>query len=292
MNSSAPDAIPPVPPNREVAYDIFIVSCEKHFHWLQWALKSIVRFAKGFRQVMVAIPDNDMSGLNSWLPEFSNNTGVPIRFKMFRDWKDKGFLCHEWQIICADQFTDADYFIHLDSDTLFVEPVTPADYFVDGKPVLMHGSYQWLHQVVQANLMMWRETVVNAIGGDVPMETMRRHPAVHPRMIYGLTRKCIEQHTGKHPMEYVHGCQESFPQGFCEFNTLGAVAWRHERDRYHWIDHQRLHETNTPWPNSKLVQCWSHSPPEIPQEPVYEGRPFRCTPEELLAIADKKYPKS
>jgi hypothetical protein len=272
--------------------DIFIVSCEKHYPWLRWALKSIVRFASGFRQVMVAIPEQETSGLNAWLGEFSNNNGVPIRLKMFKDWPGRGFLCHEWQIISTDQFTDADYFVHLDSDTLFYAPVTPADYFVDGKPVLMHASYDWLHQVVQANLMMWRETVVNAIGGSAPMETMRRHPAVHPREIYALTREMIEKHTGRHPMEYVHSCREEFPQGFCEFNTLGAVAWRHLHDKYHWIDHQRLHETGTPWPDNKLCQFWGHGPVDVAQEPVYEGKPFRCTPEELLKIAEQKYPKT
>jgi hypothetical protein len=269
--------------NKPLQSDILIVSCQKHYPWLRWALKSIVRFASGFRQVMVLVPENELSGLNSWLGEFSNNPGVPIRIKMFKDWPGKGFLCHEWQIMCSDQATDADYFVHLDSDTLFVEPVTPQDYFVDGKPVLMHGSYDWLHQVVQANLRMWQETVVAAIGGDVPQETMRRHPAVHPRETYVLARELIEKHTGQHPMQYIHGCREDFPQGFCEFNTLGAVAWRHLHDKYHWIDHQQLHETNTPWPAGKLVQFWSHAAPEVAQEPVFKGHPFKCTPESLLA---------
>jgi hypothetical protein len=263
--------------------DVFIVSCAKHFEWLKWCLRSTVRFAHGFRQVMIAIPEQDMTALNSWLGEFANNQGVPIRIKMFRDWPGKGFLCHEWQITCTDQFTDADYFVHIDSDCLFVEPVTPEDYFIDGKPVLMHGSYDWLEHDVQANLRMWQQTVVDAIGGDVPQETMRRHPAVHPRETYALTRECIAKHTGRDPAEYVKSCREEFAQGYAEFNTLGAVAWRHLHDKYHWLDHEQLHKTQTPWPNNKLVQMWSHAPPTEPQEPVYKGRPFRCTPESLLA---------
>jgi hypothetical protein len=260
--------------------DILIVSCEKHYPWLKWALRSMVKFASGFRQIMVAIPDTDMSGLNSWLAEFSNNQGVPIRFKMFQDWPDKGFLCHEWQITCADQFTDADFICHMDSDTLFCEPVSPADYFIDGKPVLMYATYHWLVTTQQANLGMWQIAVEKAIGGQSINEFMRRHPAVHPRAVYKQTRECIEKHTGRHAMEYIHSCDNAFPQGYCEFNTLGEVAWRHMHDSYRFWNQ----ETEGFIKPHKVVQFWSHSSPEIAQSPYFRDKPFECTPESLLKI--------
>lgn len=262
--------------------DILIVSCAKHFPWLRYALKSIERFAHGFRQCKVLIPENDSDKLQHLLGDFSNSFGIPIRIAMFKDWPSKGFLRHEDIIIHSNEWTDADFILHSDSDCLFVEEFRPQDYFVEGKPVLMHGSYKWLREVVQANLDMWRETVERAIGGPVEQETMRRHPAVFSRFLYPKTQECIRAHTKSDAHDFIHSCREEFPQGFCEFNTLGAIAWRHFHDDYHWINHQELHENGIPWPNSKLVQFWSHGNPEEPQEPVYKGKPHRCTPAELL----------
>jgi len=262
--------------------DILVISCAKHFSWLVYCLRSAVRFASGFRQVLVLIPSTDLGELTSQLREFADNIGVPIRIKTYEDWPDKGFLAHEYIITASDLVSDADFMCHIDSDCLFVEPVTPEDYFVDGKPVLMHGSYHWLATDVQANLMMWQEGVVRAIGGEVTQETMRRHPAVHHRSVYAKTRECIQEHTGKNAADYIRSCDNAFPQGYCEFNTIGAVAWRHFHDHYHWIDHQQLHETNTPWPNNKMAQFWTHSPPEIAQAPKILNVPTTCTPDSLL----------
>lgn len=266
--------------------DILIVSCAKHFDWLRFALKSIDRFARGFRQCKVLIPENDHDKLQHLLGEFSGCFGIPIRIALFRDWTGKGFLRHEHIIMTADEWTDADFILHTDSDCLFVEPFSPEDYFVDGKPVLMHARYEWLKNEVQANLDMWRVAVESAIGPPVEQETMRRHPAVHPRLVYAVARHLMVKHTGKPVDEYIQSCREEFPQTFAEHPTLGAVAWREMHDAYHWIDHEQLHKTNTPWPAStnKLTQWWSHQSPDLPQEPIFRGQKWRGTPAELLKL--------
>lgn len=264
--------------------DILIVSCAKHFAWLRYALLSCKRFATGFRQVKILIPSEDLDAITPLLTELSQKDGITSRVQCYDDWPGKGFLRHEHVIMSSDEFTDADFVCHIDSDCMFTEPVTPEDYFVNGKQVLMHGRYEWLKNDVQANLDMWRVTVENAIGRPVTQETMRRHPAVHTRKLYPQARVEIEAHTGKSCADYIASCQESFPQGFCEFNTLGAVAWDHFHDDYHWIDHEQLHKTGTPWPNGKLVQWWSHQSPELPQSPVYKDKPWTGTPEQFLKM--------
>jgi len=260
--------------------DILIVSCARHFPWLKYSLRSIVRFATGFRQVKVLVPSEDLSAMSPLLTEFSGEHGIPIRVVPYEDWPDKGFLRHEDVIMRSDTFSDADFFCHIDSDCLFSEPVTPADYFVDGKPVLMHATYHWLVTTQQANLGMWQVAVEKAIGGHSENEFMRRHPAVHSRLTYFAARQCIEAHHRKPASDYIRECENAFPQTFCEFNTLGQVAWDHLHDRYHWHNC----ETKGWIEPHKIVQFWSHASPEEPQEPVFRGKPYRCTPAELLKL--------
>ena len=264
--------------------DLLIVSCAKHFPWLRYSLRSVARFARGFRQVKILVPTEDLPAMSPLLTEFSGDQGIPIRVVVYDDWPGRGFLRHEHVIMCSDEFTDADFVCHLDSDCTFVEPVAPEDYFVGDKPVLMHATYEWLKNEVQANLDMWRVTVEEAIGKPVTREFMRRHPAVHHRGLYSVARACIKAHTGKDCRDYIKGCREEFPQSFCEFNTLGEVAWRLFHDDYYWVDHEQLHRTGTPWPNNKLVQWWTHQSPELPQSPIFRGQPWTGTPAELLKI--------
>lgn len=260
--------------------DILIVSCQKHFPWLRYSLRSIVRFAKGFRQVKILVPMEDLSAMSPLLTEFSNDFGIAIRVQAFEDWPGKGFLRHEHVIMCADEYTDADFIFHMDSDVLFVEPTTPDDYLVNGKPVLLYASYHWLVTTQQANLGMWKDGVEKAIGGNSVNEFMRRPQAIHPRKTYQRARECIASHTGKSVEDYIRSCEEAFPQGFCEFNTLGEVAWRHFHEDYCWKN-QELGEFPKP---HKVVQFWSHASPDQPQKPYFRDQPFECTPESLLKI--------
>jgi len=259
--------------------DILIVSCQKHYPWLRYCLRSIVRFARGFRQVKILVPVEDCAALSPLLDEVPLD-GPTIRVMPYEDWPGKGFLRHEYAIMCADDFSEADFIYHMDSDCLFVEQTSPEDYIVDGKPVLLYGSYHWLVTTQQANLGMWQDGVQKAIGGTSVNEFMRRPQIVHHRKTYGKARECIERHTGMSCADYIRSGPNDFPQQFGEFNTLGEVAWRHFHDDYCWKN-QELGEFPKP---HKVCQFWSHSPPEIPQKPVYKDHPFECTPDSLLKI--------
>lgn len=260
--------------------DILIVSCAKHFNWLRYALLSCKRFAIGFRQVKVLVPEEDLAEMTPLLTELSLIDGIDVRVRCYNDWPGKGFLRHEHVIMCSDEFTDADFIYHMDSDAMFVDPTTPDDYIVDGKPVLLHASYHWLVTEQQANLGMWRDGVEKALGGTSTQEFMRRPQIVHHRKTYAKARECIESNTMKPVADYIWSCEEAFPQGFCEFNTLGEVAWRYFKADYCWPD-QGLGEFPKP---HKVVQFWSHGQIDQPQKPYYKDQPFECTPESLLKM--------
>lgn len=234
--------------------DIFIVSVGKHFPYLKYCLRSIGKFASGFNKVLVLFPDQDLGEFRPMAEEYKGP--VPLHGIPFSEWPGLGMVHHMFQIMNSDTWSESDLILHTDSDCVFTEPVSPEDYVVDGKPVLMHADFEWLCTTQQANLRMWQDATIKAIGPPVNEETMRRHPAVHWRELYGRARRQIESHTGMNMVEFMRAQRNEFPQSFCEFVTLGNVAWREMKDRYHWRNQQ-----TEGFPLSKIHQAWSHQPP-------------------------------
>ena len=76
----------------------------------------------------------------------------------YDDWPGKGFLRHEHVIMCSDEFTDADFICHMDTDCMFIG----AD---DTRGLLRRmvsrccstPRYHWLITEQQANLGMWQD---------------------------------------------------------------------------------------------------------------------------------------
>lgn len=236
---------------------ILIVTHQKDFPWLVWCLKSIARFASGFSAVKISIPSNtvaaDITTLSSLYHKCSPS--IPLLWDVFDEWMGKGFVHHEYQVICADWLlSEADLVLHMDSDCVFFKPTTPEGYIVNGKPVLIGAPYDYVvNRFRNPYHYKWKEAVERCLGGVSEQEFMRRHPAVHVREVYEKTRQLISEHTGMRASEFIRGQQNSFPQGFAEFPTLGEVAWRHFRNRYHF-----LRQDKDPWPDDHMIQFWSH----------------------------------
>jgi hypothetical protein len=208
---------------------------------------------------------------------------MPERICIGDEWPGKGMLWHMAQIMRADQWCpDADFILHTDSDCLFTEPVTPDDYFVDGRPILYYEKFSSLTKK-HPDVGVWQEVTQNCLPFPVLYETMRRHPAVHQHNVYSEARGLIVTKTKQPVDDYIKSCREEYPNGFCEFVTLGNVVMHleHLRKQYHLVD---TAEFKDGWPPQKICQFWSHSPPNIPQSPTFRGKPFECTPEQLLKM--------
>ncbi len=93
--------------------------------------------------------------------------------------------------------------------------------------------------ITNPNRLLWQQCVQNAAGIDTQFDTMVRHPQIHLREVYAKTRKLVEQHTKRGFDEYVLAGGNAFPQQFCEYNTLGAVAINFFSDRYTFVDYDR-----------------------------------------------------
>jgi len=225
------------------------VSYAKDLEWFRYSLASYRRFATGFDDAVVLIPEQD----RELFEQACEGSGV--RTEAFLDWPGIGFNRHMAIKTSADLFTDAKLIFHIDSDTVFTMPVTPECWMHEsGKPVALYQLFSSFEN--EFGPKMWKSRVDAAIGGSVLRMMMVTPPYIHYRDVYAATREAVErQHCDKTFLEYVKSCENTFPQGYAEFPTLGALAQRAPfAEDYHW--HNIIAEGN---PAKLLVgEGWSH----------------------------------
>lgn len=150
------------------------------------------------------------------------------------EWKQQneetedGYLAQQIHKLYADVITnyEADYILHIDSDTLFTRPVTPQDFFYQDRVM-------WLYTPYDHTKTPWKPITEKFIGGPVDNEFMRRFPIMVPKWLYGKLREhCYSVH--KIPLGDYIKIQPL--REFSEFNALGAVAWNDHRDKFAWVN--------------------------------------------------------
>lgn len=204
----------PTGPRIEILIEILIVTHAKDEGFMRYCMRSVSMFCAGFSGVTVVVPRSEEK-MFSWLPR-------KTRVITHEDIPGKGMLMHLIMKSRADELCpDADMILHVDSDCLFWEPTAPDDYLPGGRPLLVTEEYEHL---LNPNRRNWRDTVIAATGLHPLYETMVRHPQIHHRAVYKRMRELVEKKHGVGFNDYVLAGRNQFPQTFCEFNTLGAVA--------------------------------------------------------------------
>lgn len=226
--------------------EIFIVTYHKDADWLVWCLRSIRKFATGFTGVTVACPYRDLDIIFPICKVFGAN------FRGYEEQEGKGMIQHMALNCMADEYTTYDFVLHMDSDCIFIEPVTPEEYFKDGKPILLIEEYEHFREP-HPGVYYWKACTESALGRPVIYETMRRHPACHPRTTYPRVRDAVERHQKKRFVEWALSGRNEFPQDWSEFNLIGAVALEECKEDYYFWDLGK-----EPWPKDKLAAFWSH----------------------------------
>lgn len=246
---------------------IIYVTFARDFHWLRYSLESVVKFTSGFSGVMVLVPTCDLQKFKEF--ERYSTSRLPVVFKDFLEYPGKGFVHHLAMKCYADVLCpDADFVLHMDPDCLFCKPTTPSDYFTNGNPDLLIEPYDLLKQY-HTNRYNWKFVTQAAVGFDCEFETMCRHPAVHYAATYETTRRVVEANSKAPFIDFVLRQKNSFPQGFGEFNTLGAVVVKYAANRYNLInlgpDRQKAIEEikknpdlQIGHPEPRIIQMWSH----------------------------------
>jgi hypothetical protein len=248
--------------------EILIVTFRRDFRWTEFALQSIQKFGRGFHALTLLVPDTDETIFRLYEKPYG------CRVKTFKERPAPyGMLHHMAMIGRADEICpEAEAIMHVDSDCFFFETFAPEDYMLEGKPLLLYADYGSLPPH-----MPWQPIVSVNLGMDWPWETMRRLPLLHVPETYQHLRLEIERVHKKSFDDYVFSCRPHFPEGFCEFNCLGAIAMRDISHRYVLMD-----VSKSPYPRNKMYQFWSRATPETEVEIWHEGQKRKVVPMEII----------
>jgi hypothetical protein len=204
-------------------------------------LRSIVKFASGFSETVVLIPDDsDLKLTQERVVKVHEPAGN-------NQMHGAGYVMQQVFKMNADKYCTSDFICHMDSDTVFTKPVTPKDLMVDGKPLWLMTPFVEI-MPTDKNLPAHFESIKAFSGIPPEFEYMRRHSQVIPRWAYGCFRDYVQQ---------IHG--QSFEQwamaqkfrGVTEFNLIGQFLHREFPNFIHF------HDTRFGIPESYVHQEWS-----------------------------------
>lgn len=228
--------------------EILIVTYHKDKPWLDYSLRSIRKYLKGFSGITLVVPTRDQEVFREMVRPYPE-----VTMHTFQEQEGKGMLHHMVQICSADLWCPrADIVVHIDPDCIFHTPTSVDEYVVDGKPVMLRKSYKKLLEE-KSDCYQWKAVTERALLFETDVYTMCRHPSCHPIHIYKKLRRYIAKVQQK-PFDYfVLNGRNEFPQTFAEFPTLGAFGWEKSRYDYHWIN---IDKEKAPADRQKTY--WSH----------------------------------
>jgi hypothetical protein len=251
------------PPERQITgMEILIVTFARDMDYLRNCLQSVEMYARRFHGVTVVVPTAEKEQF-AWVSRYAV-------LKTFDEAPGKGFLHHMIQKCRADEWCpNAEAILIMDPDCMFWQTATPQDFVRGGRVMMVRERYA---DIKNPNRVYWQGCVERAVGFKPDYECMVCHPQVYLREVFAKTRQLIERHTGKNFDDFVFSQQNEFPQTFCEFNTLGAVAIRYFGFDYHFVDYDRHQDAkecaldgNDGWQyiyrrdRNRIVEFWSHA---------------------------------
>lgn len=197
--------------------DLFVKTFPSDYEWLKYCLHSIQRFATGFRRVVVVAS-------NGFPPPTGTNETV---FHVHEP--TNGYLHQQVVKMHADQFTDAEFVLQLDSDTIFTRPVCPEDFIVDNRrPRWLYTPYT---SIASGDGQTWKQPTAKIMMRPVANEMMRRHPFCIPAWALREFRAWMWRIHGMSIETYI---MSQADREFSEYNALGAWLWFHHHDKVEW----------------------------------------------------------
>lgn len=260
--------------------EILIVTYAKDFPYLEWCLKSVSKFARGFERINILIPtgNRDLMTVLLYGVAQTHPLPFPILIQTYDEWPGKGMLHHDFQIMNADKWcSSADFIAHIDADCIFTASVTPDTYIVNGKPLLRFEPFARLGNR-HAGVMCWKPCTERCLPFPIEHETMRCHPEVYHRRLYAVARDLIAYKLGHSLEEYLRTRPNDKADWFCEFNALGNVALKAHPHEYTAVE--QFSDAVTP--KNYLQQFWSHGPLDKPQNIWVNGAAAKVVPVEMM----------
>lgn len=241
---------------------LLTISTARHLHWLRTAARSIATYASGFAYWQLMLPRPHTDEWQSFIDDYNaRQPRVPLRIGWFDEWPGKGKLHHMALIMEADLICpDSECLVAWDSDMVLLAPLHPEDLMREGKPA--YGYIPFAESIAALPpVANWQIAAERALGWPVDLDFMVFFPVLLLPSTLAKTRDCVTTNAGMLWKDYIRAQRNEFPEGFAEYNTLGAVAWKFFHDEYHWIRH--------PGPQAEIVANPLTSA-------MYKGWAWRC----------------
>lgn len=217
-------------------FDLFTKSYSADYPWLEYAARSIDKFASGIRQWIIVYPKGEEK------PNIASK--IPIKWVEIEE-VGEGYLFQQIPKSMAHDYTDAEFIIHSDSDVIYTQPFDPSRFFLNEKPWWIITPYDKIE-------VPWKPMTEKFVGESLEYEFMRQMPMMVARKVHEATAKfCEEKHRITLPT-YILGQPH---RSFSEFNALGVVAYKQFHDEISWVD---SHAQPDLLPQPISIQFFSH----------------------------------
>lgn len=217
---------------------IFIRSYRGDRFWLDYCLRSLKKFAHGFKEIVVVLPKGDE-------PHFDGTNFHGARVVWWDDLPGDGYLGQQHCKMYADTIVDSDYVFFVDSDCFAEGEVHPDMYRSGVKPIQLLRYWEGI-----GDAAIWEPITEKAMGFAPRFEHMAFVPLMYWRNTLTECRKYMEGVHDKTLGQYI----QSVPaRSFSEFNALGAFAHAFQPHLYDW----RLADPATDGVSRIVKQYWS-----------------------------------
>lgn len=229
-------------------HSIFIKTYEKDLEWCKFGLLTLLRFAQGFHEIVIAGPPNCRA-------PFEKRNGVV--FSPTAD-KGNGYIYQQYVKMMADTMVTGDVVHYVDSDCYFVRNFSPSDFMRDEKPILYVTPFS---EVGTGNV--WKDCTEKALKWECHFETMRRLPWLCPTALLPEFRKFIEQTHGTGFRNWALSKDGSIQNALSEFNAMGNFFLKCYPDHFYVLD-----TTREPLPYNPCIQkrSWDGFTEEVRRE--------------------------
>lgn len=219
---------------------IFVRSFRTDRFWLEYCLRSLEKFAKGFLEIVVALPVGDE-------PHFYDYDYRGAKVVWYHDPKCSGYTAQQVCKMEADLYCQGDTILFLDSDCFITSEIRPEMFFTDAKPKMLLRHWD----SVGENAKNWKEITKSFVGFTPMFEAMACPGLIYDRSTLALLRQHIEHTHKKTVREYSLVVQND---RLSEFNALGAIAHRFQPYLYDF----RIANPSTDGYPRMIRQQWSY----------------------------------
>jgi hypothetical protein len=232
--------------------DVVYVTYRKDLAWICYSMQLLHKFFRGAFGVHVMAEEDCKEVTDTWaLPRTTYHFTKP--------WKD-GYAFAMYKKTMADQLTEADLIMLMDSDHLLLEPVYLEDLLDHGKPVIRYRN--WDDDPNDPFLAVskdhWAPPTERTLGIPLDRDYMVGPPFVFWRETFVKVRERVQDVTGLpfhdavySDKPYVYTNFLNHPKVYCDYEALGLYAAKFQPERYSLLHHER--GTHTPF-----RVYWSH----------------------------------